>query len=146
MSSMARCSNSSATGRSPDFSALPMAPSYSSELPIAFSKIDGFEVTPLTPSVSINFFRREGNSCQPALKGMLTGEICVLRKYNAIHNISIPKVDIDPRAGGCLTAMSARFCDGCHDVGQWAGQVALGAGRTIRRGTDLPIGSARGTG
>jgi len=28
---------------------------------------------------------------------MLTGEICVLRKYNAIHNISIPKVDIDPR-------------------------------------------------
>jgi len=32
---------------------------------------------------------------------MLTGEICVLRKYNAIHNISIPKVDIDPRTGGC---------------------------------------------
>ena len=57
MSSIARCSNSSATGRSPFFRALPMAPSYSSELPIAFSKIDGFEVTPLTPSVSISCFR-----------------------------------------------------------------------------------------
>src|ERR1700737_1627562 len=34
-----------------------MAPSYSSELPIAFSKIDGFDVTPLTPSVSISFCR-----------------------------------------------------------------------------------------
>ena len=43
--------------RSPFFKALPIAPSYSSELPIAFSKIDGFEVTPLTPSVSINFCR-----------------------------------------------------------------------------------------
>src|SRR6202011_4927400 len=48
---------SSATGRSPDFSAWAIAPSYSSELAIAFSKIDGFDVTPLTPSVSINFFR-----------------------------------------------------------------------------------------
>jgi len=63
---------------------------------------------------------------------MLTGEICVLRKYNAIHNISIPRVDIDPRAGGCLAAMSARFCDGCHDVGQRAGRASLGAGWTIR--------------
>ena len=27
---------------------------------------------------------------------MLTGGICVLQRYNAIHNISIPGVDIDP--------------------------------------------------
>src|SRR5258708_33205999 len=57
MSWMASCSNSSATGRSPDFSAWAMAASYSSELPIAFSKIEGFDVTPLTPSLSISFFR-----------------------------------------------------------------------------------------
>src|ERR1700738_988958 len=57
MSSTASCSNSSATGRSPCLSAFPIAPSYSSELPIAFSKIEGFEVTPLTPSLSISFCR-----------------------------------------------------------------------------------------
>src|ERR1700712_3907927 len=34
-----------------------MAPAYLSDLPIAFSKIDGFEVTPLTPSVSISCLR-----------------------------------------------------------------------------------------
>src|SRR5215216_5516906 len=57
MSSTARCSNRSATGRSLFFKALPIAPSYSSELPIAFSKIEGFDVTPLTPSVSISALR-----------------------------------------------------------------------------------------
>src|SRR3569833_4775109 len=57
MSSTATVSNSSATVRSPRFSALPIGASYSSELPIAFSKIEGLEVTPLTPSVSISRFR-----------------------------------------------------------------------------------------
>src|SRR5713101_1567828 len=57
MSSTARSSNSSATGRSPFLSASAMAPSYSLELPIAFSKIEGFDVTPLTPSLSISLFR-----------------------------------------------------------------------------------------
>jgi hypothetical protein len=57
MSSTASASNRSATGRSPFFSAWPIAPSYSSELPIAFSKIEGFDVTPLTPSVSISAWR-----------------------------------------------------------------------------------------
>src|SRR5881394_2095859 len=57
MSSTARCSNRAATGRSPRFRACPIAPSYSSELPIAFSKIEGFDVTPLTPSVSISAWR-----------------------------------------------------------------------------------------
>src|SRR5512138_662433 len=57
MSSTASASNRSATGRSPFCSALPIAPSYSSELPIAFSKIEGFDVTPLTPSLSIRALR-----------------------------------------------------------------------------------------
>src|SRR5712671_5526185 len=57
MSWTATSSNSSATGRSPFLSASAMAPSYSLELPIAFSKIDGFDVTPLTPSLSISLFR-----------------------------------------------------------------------------------------
>src|SRR5712664_2661414 len=57
MSSTARSSNSSAIGRSPFLSASAMAPSYSLELPIAFSKIEGFDVTPLTPSLSISLFR-----------------------------------------------------------------------------------------
>src|SRR5689334_5336841 len=57
MSSTASASNSAATGRSPLLRALPIGASYSSELPIAFSKIDGFDVTPLTPSSSISRLR-----------------------------------------------------------------------------------------
>ena len=39
-------------------------------MPIAFSKIDGLDVTPLTPSVSISFFSRpwrrsRGQEIQP---------------------------------------------------------------------------------
>ena len=57
MSSTATASNKSATERSPFFSAFAIEPSYSSELPIAFSKIAGLEVTPFTASVSISFLR-----------------------------------------------------------------------------------------
>src|ERR1700757_4249233 len=47
----------SATERAPFLKALPIGASYSSEEPIAFSKIDGLDVTPLTPSLSISFLK-----------------------------------------------------------------------------------------
>src|SRR5882724_1037624 len=83
MSSIASCSNRSATGRSPALSVLPIGASYSSELPIAFSKIDGLEVTPLTPSLSISFFksplatkpraRKSSQTAWPWFSSALTG-------------------------------------------------------------------------
>src|SRR3954447_3966349 len=76
MSSTATCSNSCATGRSPFFRACPIAESYSSELPIAFSKIDGFEVTPFTPSLSISFFRSPPTTKPRARKSSQTDWPC----------------------------------------------------------------------
>jgi hypothetical protein len=58
---------------------------------------------------------------------MLTGGICVLQKYNAIHNISIPRFDIDPQGSGRLAAMSVQFVTDVMMPGPRADQVSLGA-------------------
>src|SRR5215467_234747 len=116
MSSIASSSNSSPTDLSPRFKALPTEASYSLEEPIAFSKIDGLEVTPLRLSLSISFFRcpstikprarKSSQTAWPWLSSALTGfmgltavgglRLCEeaqqsIPKHNASHNITIPK-------------------------------------------------------
>jgi hypothetical protein len=60
-------------------------------------------------------FRREGEFCQPVPVGMLTGGICVSGGTTPFTTYRSP--------GGCLAAMSARFCDGRHGGGLRAGRV-----------------------
>ncbi|MGY4415519.1 hypothetical protein ACVWW4_007255 [Bradyrhizobium sp. LB7.1] len=108
MSSTATASNRSATDRSPRFNALPICASYSSELPIAFSKIDGLEVTPLTPSVSISRFRsplamkprarKSSQTACPCFSSSLTGFMLLIYLQACGRGVSAPVLTRYPLA------------------------------------------------
>ena len=88
-------------GRSPCCSVRLIASSYSSELSIAFSKIEGFEVTPWRPSSSTSFFKSPFAMKPRARKSSQTACPCSLKRFYGIHRYTFRPI--------CALAASTTF-------------------------------------